>query len=249
MVAKYCTKDSGAILIIISLAIFLSTNVVAFSQVDTKKLVSKAEDKISNYYTEMFNISADENGVVTIEGEVGTLYDKLRIGELISQVAGVKEVNNKITVQNNITANDIIKANIEDELQRNDAILEPEKIKVEVNNGLVTLSGPVSYFREKQMAETIASWQDGVSDIINNIVIMSPATAKSDDNLKDIISDILQKNFSLEQNVKFNISNGEVDLYGSVISLYAKNHIQEDIQHVIGVKHVINEISVENNNE
>lgn len=236
-------------IIFLSSMLFLITAGKSYSQVNTDKLKTIVEDKISNYYTETFEISADKNGVVTIEGEVGTLYDKLKIGELISQVDGVKEVNNKIMVQNDITANDIIEANIEDELQRNDAILEPEKIKVEVNNGVVTLSGSVSYFREKLMAQTIASWQDGVSDIVDHIVIMSPAAAKGDDNLKNIISDILKKNFSLEKNVQFNVSNGEVDLHGTVTSLYAKDHIPEDIQHIIGVKNVINEINIVNNEE
>lgn len=226
-----------------TLLIFLM-NILAYSQVDKKTLVSKIEDKIANYYIETFNISVDENDVVTIEGEVGILYDKLKIGELISQVEGVKEVNNKITVRNEITADDIIKVNIEDELQRNDAILEPKKIKVEVNDGVVTLSSTVSYFREKQMAQTIASWQDGVSDLKSNLVVMSPVSARSDDNLKEIISDILDKNYPLEKNVKFDVSNGEVDLYGSTRSLYAKKHIQEDIQHLLGVNRVINTIEV-----
>ena len=226
-----------------TLLIFLM-NILAYSQVDKKTLVSKIEDKIANYYIETFNISADENDVVTIEGEVGILYDKLKIGELISQVEGVKEVNNKITVRNEITADDIIKVNIEDELQRNDAILEPKKIKVEVNDGVVTLSSTVSYFREKQMAQTIASWQDGVSDLKSNLVVMSPVSARSYDNLKEIISDILDKNYPLEKNVKFDVSNGEVDLYGSTRSLYAKKHIQEDIQHLLGVNRVINTIEV-----
>ena len=226
-----------------TLLIFLM-NILAYSQVDKKTLVSKIEDKIANYYIETFNISVDENDVVTIEGEVGILYDKLKIGELISQVEGVKEVNNKITVRNEITADDIIKVNIEDELQRNDAILEPKKIKVEVNDGVVTLSSTVSYFREKQMAQTIASWQDGVSDLKSNLVVMSPVSARSYDNLKEIISDILDKNYPLEKNVKFDVSNGEVDLYGSTRSLYAKKHIQEDIQHLLGVNRVINTIEV-----
>jgi osmotically-inducible protein OsmY len=242
-------------IISISKVIFFSSMLLlitagrSYSQVNPDKLVSNVEDKIANYYTETFEISADNDGVVTIEGEVGTLYDKLRIGELISQVEGVKEVNNKIDVQNQITANDIIKANIENELQINDAILEPEKIKVEVNNGVVTLSGTVSYYREKLMAQTIASWQDGVSDLIDHITVMSPVVAKSDANLTEIIIDLLNKDFPLEKNVKFDVNNGEIDLYGTVTSLYAKNHIAEDIQHIIGIKNVTNEIKVENNLE
>lgn len=217
------------------------------SQIDTGKLVTDVENKIENYYTENFKISADKNGIVSISGEVNTLFDKLKIGELVSEVKGVKEIHNNIQVQNVITADDIIKANIENETKLNDAILEPEKIKIEVNNGVVTLSGTVSYFREKLMMQTIASWQDGVSDLIDRISVMSPSAAKSDANLTEIIIDLLNKNFPLEKNIMFDINNGSVNLYGTVNDLYAKNHIQEDIQRIIGVKNVVNEMKIINN--
>lgn len=217
------------------------------SQIDTGKLVTDVENKIENYYTENFKISADKNGIVSISGEVNTLFDKLKIGELVSEVKGVKEIHNNIQVQNVITADDIIKANIENETKLNDAILEPEKIKIEVNNGVVTLSGTVSYFREKLMMQTIASWQDGVSDLIDHISVMSSSAAKSDANLTEIIIDLLNKNFPLEKNIMFDINNGSVNLYGTVNDLYAKNHIQEDIQRIIGVKNVVNEMKIINN--
>ncbi|GIK59463.1 MAG: BON domain-containing protein [Ignavibacteriota bacterium] len=217
------------------------------SQIDTGKLVTDVENKIENYYTENFKISADKNGIVSISGEVNTLFDKLKIGELVSEVKGVKEIHNNIQVQNVITADDIIKANIENETKLNDAILEPEKIKIEVNNGVVTLSGTVSYFREKLMMQTIASWQDGVSDLIDHISVMSPSAAKSDANLTEIIIDLLNNNFPLEKNIMFDINNGSVNLYGTVNDLYAKNHIQEDIQRIIGVKNVVNEMKIINN--
>jgi osmotically-inducible protein OsmY len=240
-------------LISIKSLLFLSTMLSlmitnrGISQIDTGKLITDVENKIENYYTENFKISADKNGIVSISGEVNTLFDKLKIGELVSEVKGVKEIHNNIQVQNVITADDIIKANIENETKLNDAILEPEKIKIEVNNGVVTLSGTVSYFREKLMMQTIASWQDGVSDLIDHISVMSPSAAKSDANLTEIIIDLLNKNFPLEKNIMFDINNGSVNLYGTVNDLYAKNHIQEDIQRIIGVKNVVNEMKIINN--
>lgn len=240
-------------LISIKSLLFLSTMLSlmitnrGISQIDTGKLITDVENKIENYYTENFKISADKNGIVSISGEVNTLFDKLKIGELVSEVKGVKEIHNNIQVQNVITADDIIKANIENETKLNDAILEPEKIKIEVNNGVVTLSGTVSYFREKLMMQTIASWQDGVSDLIDHIIVMSPSAAKSDANLTEIIIDLLNKNFPLEKNIMFDINNGSVNLYGTVNDLYAKNHIQEDIQRIIGVKNVVNEMKIINN--
>jgi osmotically-inducible protein OsmY len=227
--------------------ILLSASSINFAQVDTKQLENEVWQKISNYYLEKFNISADQTGVIAIEGEVSTLFDKLKIGELISQVEGVRRINNKIGVRTATTADNTIKANIEYELQINSVILEPERIKVEVNKGVVNLSGTVSYFREKLMAQSIATWQDGVTDMTSNLVVLSPTVAKSDDNLEEVISDILKKHFSSEKNARFKVLNGEVNLYGSVGSLYAKNHIQEEIHHLLGVKDVINEIRLENN--
>ncbi len=227
--------------------IFLLMTGYNFAEVNTKQLEDNVEKKISSEYLEPFTISADQKGVITVEGQVSTLYDKLKIEELTSQVKGVQKINNKIYVNTQPTADGAIKDNIKLELERNNVIMEPEKIKVKVTNGVVSLSGSVSYYREKIMAQSIASWQDGVTDMKSNIVVISPAVATSDENLKEIVNDILKDHFSLEHNVKFDITNGEVDLYGSANSLYAKNHIQEAIQHVIGVKNVINEIHVDNN--
>ncbi len=227
--------------------IFLLIAGYNYAEVNTKQLENKVEKKVSSEYLEPFLISANQKGTVTVEGQVNTLYDKLKIEELISQVRGVQKINNKIFINTQPTADGIIKDNIELELERNNVILEPEKIKVKVSNGVVNLSGTVSYFRERLMAQSIASWQDGVTGLKSNIVVASPAVARSDENLKEIVRDILKNHFSLEQNVKFDVTNGEVDLYGSANSLYAKNHIQEAIQHVLGVKNVINEIQVENN--
>ncbi len=240
-------KQFNAILLLPILLIFLGSTFY-FHQTDPNQLARKVKDYISNYYTEQFEVSADQNGIITVSGEVNTLYDKLRVGELIACIDGVTGVNNKIEIINVITTDDVIKANIENELQINDAILEPEKIKVDVKNEVVTLSGTVSYYREKLMAQTIASWQDGVNDVISNIEVLSPAVAKSDDNLKTVISDVLNKDFSLEKNVWFEVKGGMVTLNGTVKSLYSKDHMMEEIQRILGVKGVENNLTLDNNN-
>ena len=231
--------------IFLSSMLILVTTGLSYPHVNSDKLVNKVENKIANYYTETFEVSANNNGAVTIGGEVGTLFDKLKIGELISQVKGVKSVNNNIDVNTSMLPDDAIKANIEEDLQRNNVILEPEKINVDVKNRFVHLSGTVSYYREKVMAQTVVSWEDGVTGMSSDIAVLSPVAARSDANLTEIVTDLLNKNYPLEKNVKFGIKNGVVDLYGTVTNLYAKNNIPEDIQHVIGIKNVINEIKVE----
>jgi osmotically-inducible protein OsmY len=215
------------------------------AQTENHELKKNVEKAIGNYYDEIFRINVSSHGVVTVEGEVNTLYDKLKIGELIEEVDGVQKINNNISIMNEITADDIIKANIEDELERNDAIAEPDKINVEVRKGIVTLSGHVNYFREKVLAQSIASWQDGVTDMISKIVVLPPLVAKSDENIAEIINDLIKRHFSLETKVKFSVDDGKVNLNGTVSNLWAKDHIQKEIQNILGVKEVINNLSLE----
>ena len=235
--------------------LFLTSIIVLFSsayiipRIDVNHLQDKVMQKISGYYPDEFDVTADQNGVINVSGEVNTLFDKLKVAELISQVKGVSKINNNIEVETEPAVDDEIKANIEYELKLNNVILEPEKIIVEVKNGIVNLSGTVSSFREKLMAQTIASWQNGVTDMKSNITVLSPAAARSDDNLRSIVKDILKDRFSLEDHIKFNINNGVVDLSGSAKSLYAKDKIEDEVRQIIGVKKVINELTVEQSEE
>ena len=236
-----------SIFLLLLTGIILFGNRNVFSQTNANQLANNIRDYIGNYYTEDLQVSANNNGIVTVTGQVNTLFDKLRIGELIASMEGVKGIKNNLQVLNDITADDEIKANIEDELKINDAISEPEKIHVDVKNGVVTLSGTVNYYREKIVAQTIASWQDGVNDLISKITVLPPAVAKSDSNLKTIISDVLKRHFPLEKNLWFEINNGKVTLDGKVTNLYAKDNIQDEIQKILGVSSVENNLTVANN--
>lgn len=216
----------------------------AQSKVDPGNITKEAERKIGAYYSELFKIKTDNNGMVSIDGMVNTLFDKLRIGELIAQVDGVRGINNNIMVDVEQIPDAEIKDNIENEFQLNNVILEPEKIIVKVDHGTVSISGTVSYFREKLMAQSIASWQEGVIDLKSDIKVLPYKNAVSDDNLKSLIGDIINKHFSLEKNIAFNVENGIVVISGSATSLYAKDHIQEEIMHLLGVKNVINSLGL-----
>lgn len=239
---KIQSSKNWLILFAILMLSFLNSS---FAQLNPKQLENKVKKTIGGYYLDPFNISVSSGGIITINGITNTLFDKLKIGELVSQVDGVRGINNKIEVRVEPTPDNMIKDNIENELELNNVILEPKNITVDVTGGVVNLSGTVSYFREKLMAQSIASWQDGVIDMTSSIKVLSPTVAKSDENLKQIIADILQKSFSLEKNVSYDVSNGIVDIKGKVSSLFAKDHIQEEIQHLLGVKDVVNEMTVQ----
>jgi osmotically-inducible protein OsmY len=215
-----------------------------FAQMSSENLVKKVENSISNYYTQNFNISADNNGKVTIEGHVNSLYDKLRIYEIVSQVPGVKYIEDNIVVDTPALPDDVIQQNIAGELKLVSSIDEPDRIKIKVDNGLVFLSGDVSYYREKQMAETVASWQQGVKGIVNEIKVLSPAKAVSDSNLKIVIDEIIKNRFALDTGINFTVNNGVVTLNGTANSMWDKTELAKEISHLLGVKSVVNNLNV-----
>ncbi len=220
----------------------------AYVNLNPEQTQRKVYEKIADYYPDQFIVSAGQNGLISVNGETRTLFDKLRITDLISEVEGVQKIDNKIIVNAQPAADEMIKENITEDLQRNNIILEPEKIGVSVKSGVVYLSGSVNSFREKLMAQSIASWQDGVTDMISDIKILPSKVVRSDSNLEEIINDILTKHFPLEKNIKFSLKNGKVTLSGDVTNLYAKTHLPEEIEQVIGIENVVTNLSVKKYN-
>ena len=113
-------KISGLIFIL-----FFFFAQTAFSSDAAKQLSDKVRTKINNYY-------------------YNTLYDKLNIFDIVSQIPGVKEITDNIVVNSSLLPDDVIEANIISEIKVAKSILEPDRIQVHVDNGEVILNGEVS---------------------------------------------------------------------------------------------------------
>jgi osmotically-inducible protein OsmY len=112
-----------------------------------------------------------EGGVVTLEGTVDEYWKKWKAVELVSDVSGVIDVLDEMTVvpTGSFIDKDIAET-INDALDRN-LYIESEDITVEVEHGNVTLTGvvPTNFVRSK--AGDIASYTAGVIDVHNNLVV------------------------------------------------------------------------------
>lgn len=207
-------------------------------------LAEKVLDRLGNYYDQVFEVTSPAPGHVIIEGKVKTLYDKYRIFEIASFVKGVDKITNNIIVDTEILPDQMIANNTRHEMKYVDAILEPEEIRVHADNGVIFLEGTVNFYREKLMAQTVASWQEGVRGIVNNLEVLPPEKARSDENLRDIFQSILDERFGTEENVSFTVKDGFVTLQGKTTDLWAKNQIEEVISGIRGVKKVENNIEL-----
>jgi len=223
---------------------FLGLIIVQTTAFSQEKLADKVEAAIANSFYEDFTVTASEEGNVTLEGNVNSLYDKYRIFEIASRVPVVRKISNQVTVNTPVIADKMIEANILQEMKYVSSILEPDRISVRVNNGVVFLDGKVSFYREKIMMKTIASWQKGVKGIVNKLAVLPPKKAKSDENLMKVLNQIMKHEFPIEDNIQFTIDDGNVTLKGTATSLWAKNNIEEEFLNVIGIKDVENNLDV-----
>jgi osmotically-inducible protein OsmY len=111
-----------------------------------------------------------ENGRLTLEGEVDWQFQKSAAERAVLHLTGVKGVTNQITIKPKVAPTEV-KEKIEAAFKRN-AILDANRIKVQVEGGKVTLSGSVGTWAEREQAEDAAWAAPGVSEVKSDITIL-----------------------------------------------------------------------------
>lgn len=89
------------------------------------------------------------NGTVTLEGDVDTWSQWEDTARSIRNLAGVRRVINKLTVKPPSVRPEHLKAQIADALTRH-ATREASRIDVTVSDGIVTLTGPIDSWADRQ---------------------------------------------------------------------------------------------------
>jgi osmotically-inducible protein OsmY len=112
---------------------------------------------------------AISNGHLVLSGEVEYYYQKVRATEAVEDLAGITFITNNITIKPSVMPLDV-KNKIIKEFERN-ARLDAEKIKVEVDGGMVILKGQVRSLEEEREARVAASSVPGVSSVVDQLVV------------------------------------------------------------------------------
>lgn len=139
--------------------------------------------------------------------------------------------------------------------QIHDAVLEELKwdtqvdeteVGVEVDKGVVTLTGTVSSYAKKIAALEAAHRVEGVLDVANDIQVKVPGTlARTDTELAEAVRQALTWDVLIpHEKIQTTVSNGWVTLEGSVPYWGDRSSVERTIRNLTGLRGVINNLTV-----
>jgi osmotically-inducible protein OsmY len=124
------------------------------------------------YVNEKDMTSTVTQGWVTLQGQAQSWFQRDAAARAERDLAGVRGVNNQITVRAPAVDAKTLRTTIDAALARQ-AEREAKRIEVDVKNGVVSLSGTVRSWSEKRAVERAAGYSPGVVTVQNDLVIDS----------------------------------------------------------------------------
>jgi osmotically-inducible protein OsmY len=112
-------------------------------------------------------------GTVTLSGEVGSLPERIAATGAAMRVSGVKAVADEMRVRTSGSAgaNDIDIARTASQLLRRAVDVPSDTVRVEVHNHVITLSGQVMWFYQRDAAAVAVTNIKGVTAMANTITV------------------------------------------------------------------------------
>ena len=126
-----------------------------------------------------------------------------------------------------------------------DPQVEPGSVGVAVDDGVVTLTGTVVTYAQKLAAERAVQRVDGVRALANDLSVRTPRT-RTDTDIAKAAAAALEANSLLPPGaIDVTVQNGKVTLNGKVTWSYQRAAATSSVEHITGVRDVINQIAIE----
>jgi osmotically-inducible protein OsmY len=178
-----------------------------------------------------------DQGVVTYTGAVNTILAKDRAEKIAESIVGVRAVVNRINVEPGVSCSDAkLKKDVDNALLL-DPATDSYEITPIVSNGVVTLTGEVDSWQEKELSTAVTKGVRCVKDIRNDLTVKYRMD-RSDLEIKTEIEGRLLNDVRVDDNlITVKVENGNVLLSGTVGSLAEKSRAVLDA-YLHGVKSV-----------
>src|SRR6202011_1078225 len=130
------------------------------------------------------------------------------------------------------------------ELKWDPKISDSSVIAVAVKDGVVTLSGFVSSYMEKDAAEKAAKRVYGVRAVANDLQVKLTSTRTDPEIARDVVEELENHILIPADKIKVTVRNGWVTLEGTVDWQYQKNLAESAVKKLRGVIGITNNIEV-----
>jgi osmotically-inducible protein OsmY len=185
-----------------------------------------------------------DDGIVTLTGTVPSYAASVAAVEAAHRVAGVLDVVNNITIRasGRPVEADLAMA-VRQALER-DVFIPSDAIPTTVAHGVVTLTGEVEYWAQREAAEHAIQRLAGVLAIVNRITVRKRAVSAEE--VQSAIEDALARLAEAEAHgIGVKVRDGKVILSGRVRSWAEKRAIREAASHAPGVQGVEDEVGID----
>jgi osmotically-inducible protein OsmY len=127
-----------------------------------------------------------------------------------------------------------------------DPRVDETEVGVEVDKGVVTLTGTVTGWAKRMAAENAARRVSGVFDVANDVKVKMPGgLARTDTEIAQAVRHALQWDvFVPDEKITSTVTDGTVTLAGTVDRLSQRDDAECAVRNLTGVKAVINMITV-----
>jgi hyperosmotically inducible periplasmic protein len=220
------TRMRKTFLVILALLLGIPTwaqNAVGTGRYDQQ--IQQEVTRVLNSKDKWKGITANtDDGIVTLQGTTKLLIDKLDAGKKVDKLEHVQGVRNHVDVESS-ASDQQLREKLSEKLRYDRVGFGNafNAIALNVQNGVVTLSGDVRDYAARDSAIAIAETTPGVKDAVDNINVLP--TSPMDDELRLSVARAIYGNSVLskyaqdpQRPIRIVVDNGHVTLYGVVDS-------------------------------
>lgn len=185
------------------------------------------------------------DGVVTLTGHLNTFAEKVAAERAVRRVAGVRglaiELDVKLVAAHQRSDSELASAAAS--ALRWSVLLPPDRIRVEVEKGWVSLTGDVDWAYQRGTAEKCVRGLVGVRGLSNNIAIRPAISARD---VAAEISAALERQAQREaRHIRIEAKDGVVTLHGKVHSLAEREAAAGAALAARGVTRIVNKLEID----